>query len=107
MNAKKTYTKYIVFALIIVIFITAALMLLEIWEKNQGRFGISSGDNGIVIHNGKEYVLKKNIDTFLVLGLDKFEDQTSADSHKSGIQADFFLFSRFFRKKFRPHLYMH
>lgn len=91
MQAKKNYTRYIVFALLIVIFITAALMLLEVWEKNQGRFIFAGGDDGVVIHEGKEYVPKENIDTFLVLGLDKFEGQTSADSHESGIQADLLM----------------
>lgn len=91
MQAKRNYTKYIVFVLIVVFLVTAALMLLEMWEKNQGRFVFSGGDDGVVIHEGKEYVLKDSIDTFLVLGLDKFEGQTSADSHESGIQTDFLM----------------
>lgn len=91
MRTKRSYTKYIVFALITVILITAALMLLEFWEKNQGRFGSSDEENSVLTYEGKEYVLKNKVDTFLVLGLDKFEGQTSADSHKSGIQADFLM----------------
>lgn len=91
MQTKRTYTKYIAFALIVVIFITAALLLLEVWEKNQGKFTFSGDDGSVVAYDGKNYVLKDNVDTFLVLGLDKFEGQTSADSHQSGVQADFLM----------------
>lgn len=91
MSAKRNYTKYIVFVLIIIILITAALLLLEVWEKNQGSFGFVGEDDGVVTYNGKEYVPKDSLDTFLVLGLDKFEGQISGDSHDSGIQADFLM----------------
>lgn len=91
MSAKRNYTKYIIFALIIIILITAALMLLEVWEKNREKFTFSEGYDGVITYEGKEYELKKNVDSFLVLGLDKFEGQTSADSHESGIQADFLM----------------
>ena len=91
MKTKNKYFKYIAIALVIVFLITAALLLLEIWETRQGRFPVSSTENGVVEHDGKAYVLKDNIETFLVLGLDKYEDADSAESHESGVQADFLM----------------
>lgn len=91
MSAKRNYTKYIIFALIIVILMTAALILLELWERNREKFAFSERDDAVITYEGKEYTPKKNVDSFLVLGLDKFEGQTSGDSHESGIQADFLM----------------
>ncbi len=90
-NIKKNYLKYIAIALVIVFFITAALLLLQEWERRQGRFPVSGNGNGVVTHNGQEYVLKDNIETFLLLGLDKYDGADSADSHESGIQTDFLM----------------
>jgi len=92
MKTKKNYLKYIVVALAIVFLITGALLLLEAWESNQGRFPTSETDDGVVEYQGGEYVLKDNIETFLMLGLDKYKGETSSDSHESGtVQADFLM----------------
>lgn len=44
-----------------------------------------------ITYNGKEYVAKEGIESFLVLGLDKFEGQTSSDSYNNDQQADFLM----------------
>lgn len=92
MNTKNNFLKYAVIALVVVFLVTGALMLLEIWEKNRGQFqGTDTGD-GTVVYKGDEYVLKDSIETFLVLGLDKFKGASSSDSHESGtVQADFLM----------------
>ena len=43
-----------------------------------------------VVHDGKEYVLKENLETFLVLGLDKF-DEENLESYNNDKQADFLM----------------
>jgi LCP family protein required for cell wall assembly len=91
MKTKNNYLKYIAIALVLVFLIAAAFLLLEVWEDRQGRFPVSSTEDGVLTHNGQDYVYKDNIETFLVLGLDKYEGTDSAESHESGVQADFIM----------------
>ena len=91
MKTKNNYLKYIAITIVIVFLITVALLLVEVWERNRGRFSATDVEDGVVTYAGKEYVLKDNIETFLVLGLDKYHGATSADSHESGVQSDFLM----------------
>lgn len=90
-KTRNKYFKYIAIALVIVFLIAAAFLLLEVWENRENKFPVSSTEDGVVKYNDKEYVLKDNIETFLVLGLDKYEGADSAESHESGVQADFLM----------------
>lgn len=85
---KSKYLKYIVIGLAIVFLITGALLLLEVWERNRGRYPVSGTEDGVVTYQGKEYVLREGVESFLVLGLDKYDGATSSDSHESGVQTD-------------------
>lgn len=85
------YTKYVIIALVLVFLISAAFLLLDVWENRQGRFPETSMEDGVVSHNGQDYVYKDNIETFLVIGLDKYDGADSSDSHESGTQADFLM----------------
>lgn len=91
MKTKSKYLKYVAVALSIIFLITAALLLLEVWEKAQGSFPASGTEDGVITYQGKDYVLKDGVETFLVLGLDKYEGAASAESHASGVQADFLM----------------
>lgn len=91
MKNKNNYIKYIAVALVVVFLIAAVFLLLEVWERNQGQFSDTSTEDGVVRYKGKDYVLKDNVETFLVLGLDKYKGANSADSHESGVQADFLM----------------
>lgn len=91
MNRRNNYLKYIAVALVIVFLISAALMLLEVWERNHTEFSDASTNDGIVTYDGKEYEYNDNIETFLVLGLDRYDGSDSADSHENGVQADFLM----------------
>ncbi|MBQ5601985.1 MAG: LCP family protein [Clostridia bacterium] len=90
-TARNNYLKYIAIALVIVFLVSAALFLLALWENRQGKFPETGNEDGIIEYNGKEYVPRDNIETFLVLGLDKYDGQDSSDSHESGVQADFLM----------------
>lgn len=90
-KTRNKYFKYIAIALVIVFLIAAAFLLLEVWEDRQGRFPASSTEDGVLTHNGQDYVYKDNTETFLVLGLDKYEGTDSAESHESGVQTDFLM----------------
>lgn len=90
-DSKRKIFRYAIIALLVVFLLSAALLFLKIWEVQQGRFPASNTEQETVKYNGTEYVLKENIDTFLVLGLDKFEDSATVDSYNNDRQADFLM----------------
>lgn len=83
--------KYVAVALAVVFFISAGFLLLELWDNGHGRFSPSDIESGVIEYNGKEYELKDGVETFLVLGLDRYESADSAGSHESGVQTDFIM----------------
>lgn len=87
-----TVLKIIAVALAVMGFVLAALYFLRSWEESYGKYPEVIDDfESAFTHDGKDYVLKDNIETFLVLGLDKYEGAETADSHESGVQADFLM----------------
>ncbi len=89
---KKTYTKFIIIALLIVFLISSGLLFLKMWEKGRGRFPENNDlENSTVMHNGAEYTLNDSVETFLVIGLDKFEGTSVSDSYNNDQQADFLM----------------
>ena len=91
MKTTNNKLKYIVIALVIIFLVATAFLLLEVWENRQGKYPISSTEDGVIEYDGQEYVLRDNIETFLVLGLDKYEGADSSASHESGVQTDFLM----------------
>ena len=68
--------------------IIITLLLLSIWEKQQG--GLLEGNTTQIIrYDSKDYELRDNIETILIMGLDKFEADSSVDSYNNDMQADF------------------
>ncbi len=71
-----------------------ALLLLNLWEKQQGYFPFE-GDDGAqkkeIEYKGERYILNENISTFLVMGLDKFSSETDPGSYNNDQQADFLM----------------
>ncbi len=91
MSGKRNYLKYVAIVLAVVFLVAAALLALSLWESRQGQYSEVSTEDGVLTHNGKEYVLKSDIETFLVLGLDKYENTTSVNSGENGVRADFLM----------------
>lgn len=91
MRTKGNFLKVITLALIVVFLIAAALIVVKNWEDRHNYFPSATTENGFLSFEGKDYVLDDNIETFLIMGLDRFDGATSADSHESGIQADFLM----------------
>ena len=91
MNNKRRYLKHVAVLLAVVFLITAALMLVEVWDSSQGRFSGEGKLDSELEYKGEKYSLKENIDTLLVLGLDKFEGDSSSDSYNNDKQADFLM----------------
>ncbi len=88
---KSNYLKYGLIAISIVFLIIAALLLLRIWEKHQAKFPEHEIALQTMPYNDEEYILKDNIETFLVMGLDKYEGTETVDSYNNDRQADFLM----------------
>ncbi len=86
-------TRIAIVILAIIFFLSAVLFAISMWEKRHGTYP-DLGDVGLsstLEYEGEEYMLKDNIETFLVLGLDKFEGSISNDSYNNDRQADFMI----------------
>lgn len=88
---KTKVLKAAIVGFLLVFLASAALLLLELWEKNHSRFQAGEVGNAVLEYGGKEYVRKDRIETFLVLGLDKYEGASEADSYNNDKQADFLM----------------
>lgn len=87
-----TVLKITAVTLAVIGFVLAAFYFLKSWEEEYGKYPEVIDDfESAFTYDGKDYVLKDNIETFLILGLDKYEGAETADSHESGVQADFLL----------------
>ncbi len=94
MNSRDNRIRLIKFGLVaffVLVFTVSAFLLLKIWEKSRSYFPSSVIAEDVVQHNGTEYVLKDNIESFLIIGLDKFHEGPSVDSYRNDKQADFLL----------------
>lgn len=88
---KIPYIKIALCCLVAVLLICVGFLFLKKWEGNMGLFPEHEISDEVIKHDGVEYVLKENVETFLVLGLDKFEGSSSADSYNNDKQADFLM----------------
>lgn len=80
----------VILALIFVF--SAGMYFLKQWESKNSNFSeISDEESNILKYKGKEYTPKQNLDSFLVLGLDSFEETDSLESYSNDKQADFLM----------------
>ena len=75
----------------VVFVMSLALFLINIWEDRQGFYPEYEIAAETLRYGGQEYELSDNISTLLVLGLDKFEGDSSADSYNNDKQSDFLM----------------
>ncbi len=88
---RKSRRSVIIVAISLVVIIIT-LLLLHLWEKQQGGLlweNLDINANQTIRYDGKDYELRDNIQTILVMGLDKYEDSASTDSYNNNMQADF------------------
>ncbi len=69
------------------------LALLGVWENRHSLFPDDTPDGwgADLVHNGKQYVLNPDIETILVMGLDKTSDDITQDSYNNNQAADFLI----------------
>lgn len=94
-HSKKKILGAGIIVLAVAFVVSAALLLLEMWDRNQGMFPEVSTEETYFQHNGKEHTLKEGVETFLVLGLDKFDGVSQGDSYNNDKQADFLMLFAF------------
>ncbi len=90
-DRRRRYLRYAAIILAVIMFVSAGFYFMEKWER---RTGVYSDEvdflDSTLTHNGNDYVLKENVETILVLGLDEV---SSADesSYNNSKQADFLM----------------
>jgi len=88
---KLRYFKYGLIVVLAIFLVSGLLLLLRSWEEQRGLFPSHEISEKTVSYNGTDYVLKDNIETFLVMGLDKYEGTSVNDSYNNDQQADFLM----------------
>ncbi len=92
-SAKSRHRQYFAAVLAFVFIFSAVLLFTSIWERNHsGSFG--GGDDTIsstLNYQGETYVKKENIETVLIMGLDKYSGPVDESSYNNDKQADFLL----------------
>ncbi len=89
---KRTTTLRIgVAVLAVLLLFSSAFLFIKTWEKDYGKFQESTAKvlEEDLVYNGKEYELKENLESILVLGLDKFNNDDSG--YNNDKQADFLM----------------
>ena len=85
------YKKYVITSIVIALLIAAILLGLFIWEKNsKGTLAVDE-NNKALTYEGKEYAINGNIETFLIMGLDKFDGDIDQSSYNNDQQSDFLM----------------
>lgn len=95
MRSSKSYTKYLVILLGSIFLVAAAFLVLAIWESRQNDAPDTGREYGVLTYEGRDYVRNEQVETFLVIGLDRFADSNVSASHGTGVQADFLLLLAF------------
>lgn len=88
---RKLLFRYGIAAFALIFLFSAALLGLSLWENQQSEFPVPETGDAVVTYEGNEYVMKDSLETFLVMGLDKFEGETTSDAYNNDQQADFLL----------------
>ena len=83
--------KVVLISAIIIAFLAATLILVGILDKNYGIFPEQSSSNNVLEYKGENYVLRNDVETFLILGLDKMSQDIKGDSYNNNQQADFLV----------------
>lgn len=92
-DKKKRILGSIAVILAVIFLLATGMLLLEMWDSKQGLFEPDDGyaDKDTVYLDGQAYVPKSNIETLLVMGLDKFDGAEQSDSYNNNRQADFLM----------------
>lgn len=92
-DKKRKYLLYVAVLLLVVLLLSSGLLILDIWDNNRGVYQSKDSDSleSSIQYNGKTYILDDNVETFLVIGLDEFEDAVDNSAYNNDQQADFVM----------------
>ncbi len=76
--------------LVVVIVVSLALLILQKWENQQGNAPVATPVDNTITYKGEKYI-KKNVETMLFLGLDKYEGEIDNNSYNNDQQSDFLM----------------
>ncbi len=76
--------------LLVLLIVGLAVVLLKWYDSNHGVFD-GSGTEDVLEYQGEEYVRNNEIETLLVLGLDKYSYDVDNSSYANNQQADFVM----------------
>lgn len=88
---KTAVLKYTAIVLAVILVISLAFFALGMWEKQRGKFPEAPMLENTLEYNGVKYVQREGIETFLVLGLDKYASDITSESYNNDKQADFLM----------------
>ena len=90
-NKRSLAIKIVSLILAVVFVVSVILLAVEIYDRNHYQFESSTSTlDKSITYKGNDYVLNDDLETLLVLGLDKF-GETSVNSYNNDKQADFLL----------------
>ena len=90
-RSNRNYFRYAAIAFSIVFLMSSVLFAVKLWEKSQDKADSPAFLEEIIEFDGKSYVLKDIVETFLVMGLDKFGGESDTDGFENDMQADFIM----------------
>ena len=96
-KARKDLLKIILGVLCVILLVVGVALILNAWEDNHytndnSLSSANSNDStGDIEYNGTWYKLNKNIDTVLLVGVDKYLASTDSDTYINSQQSDFLM----------------
>lgn len=88
---KIKYLRYVLIAVFIVLLLSSVVMLINAWEKRHGTYTKEDSNNisTTINYEGESYSINKNVQAFLVIGVDKFEKDVDNSSYNTDMNADY------------------
>lgn len=77
--------------LLTVLLISSTLLLLNRWESGRGLFPLHNESDKFISIDGVDYQLNENVQSILLLGLDKFSEDKDDSGFYNDQQADFLM----------------
>ncbi len=88
---KRILLRNVILIVAVAFVVVAALLVIKFYENRQGNLPVTSVTQNTVIYEGQEYTKKTNTETFLFIGLDKYEEEIDSDSYNNDQRADFLM----------------
>lgn len=89
---KNKNLRYVIIVLLCVFLLSAALLVINIWEQNNSVYtDVSNQPVDELSYQGVDYIPDDNIETFLLIGLDKVQEDIDNSSYNNDQQSDFLM----------------